>query len=83
MKLLTGIANLLRPFFFSGDKFQPIYFWATVFLSLVVAMLVMAICNKLPVDKEILITVIGLVTVLIGLYNWGKKGGGNDGMGQQ
>lgn len=72
-----GIRNVVRGFFFSNGKFQPIYFWATVFLSLtaltIIFRLIAKMDAKLDISDTLIISMMGFVISLITIYTWFDK----------
>lgn len=74
-----GLLEFLKSFFFSGGKPQPVYFWITSLMILVIAMVIMSIANKLPTSDAVFISMLGFVGGWIALYNWDKR---NNGGGQ-
>jgi len=65
--------KILKAFFFSHGKFQPIYFWATIILSLVISGVVIKYCEDEKLTDTLILGLMGFVGVLVGLYNVTKK----------
>jgi hypothetical protein len=54
---------------------QPIYFWATLFLTLIAIAIYMRMTNDdaaKRIDNGFLAIMVGIVIALIGIYNWDK-----------
>jgi hypothetical protein len=69
--------NILKAFFYSQGKFQPIYFWATIFLTLtattVICRLTAKIDAKLDLSDALILGMMGFVVALITVYTWFDK----------
>ena len=75
---------ILKSFFCDSEgKFKILFFWATIFLFITVVCIITEIVFQIhyfrndtkPVVSLITLigALLGLVTFLIGLYNWSKK----------
>ena len=73
---MKKIRDYLKSFLFSKDKPQPVFFWATLFCSLAVSMLVMRFLGHGGMSDMLIIGVLGFVAAWIALYNFQKNGGG-------
>lgn len=74
--------EIIKAFFYSSnDKFQPIYFYAFVFLMLTIILIICRLISPLGIKDKIQISdtlILGMMTyvlALIGLYNFTKKNG--------
>ncbi len=65
--------KIIKSFFYSGDKFQPIYFWVTVFCSLIALMILLRCANLSKLSDTLILGVFALVEMLIGIYNHYKS----------
>ena len=69
--------SIIKAFFYSSGKFQPIYFWATIFLSLTAWMLVCRLIGKvdkiLDLSDALILGMMAEVLALIGLYSFFNK----------
>lgn len=71
MKILGGIKKIIKSFFYRGNDFQPVYFWVTVLMGLIVFMIWQrAYWEVVSISDSLLITCIGAVVTLLGIYNW-------------
>jgi NhaP-type Na+/H+ or K+/H+ antiporter len=66
----------MKSFFFSGGKPQPVYFWISLLMILVVGMIIMAMMNRLPISDTVFISILGLVGGWVALYNWDRTNRG-------
>ena len=80
MKFFKGLMEFLKSFFCSGGKWQPVYFWITCLMIMVITMMIMSIRDKLPTSDTVFVAVLGFVGGWIALYNYDKR---NSGGGQQ
>ena len=69
--------SILKAFFYSNGKFQPVYFWATVFLGLTAAMIICRLIGKvdkiLDISDALILGMMGSVIALIAVYTWFDK----------
>ena len=71
MKILGGIKKIIKSFFYRGNDFQPVYFWVTILMALIVFMIWQrAYWEVVSISDSLLITCIGAVVTLLGIYNW-------------
>lgn len=64
--------KIIKSFFYRGDDFQPPYFWITLLMLLVVAMMVMRLVGLAQIDNALVIGVLGFVAAWIGFYNFDR-----------
>ena len=62
-----------RFLFDSNGKFQPIFFWGTVFLTLDAIAFIMRLCGVTYIDNALVLGSMGGVIALVGLYNFSRK----------
>jgi len=74
--------KIIKDFFYGENKFQPVYFWITLFLIMVLISFILKLTivvynfiNNNPVDFSDTFTlgVLALVQVWAGIYNWNNK----------
>jgi len=70
--------NIIKAFFFSKGKFQPLYFWITMFSSLAFFMVLQKAVDIVNYSDTLLISILSFVISLIGLYNWKNNRGITD-----
>lgn len=70
--------KFIKSFFMSRGNFQPVYFWATVCLSLFVTSCIIKFLGYDYLSDQFVLGLAGFISVWIGLYNAFKKGGGDD-----
>lgn len=70
---MKKIIEYVKSFFYSQDKPQPVYFWATVFNILAVAVLILRISGEFGLTDTLIIGIFGYIAAWIGLYNIYKK----------
>ena len=68
-------ATVIKSFFYSRGKFQPAYFWTTVFLVMINTTWIMKLSSRTKVDisDTLLLGLLGFVAVWLGIYNWQKN----------
>lgn len=76
--------KFLKPFFYSQNKFQPIYFWATIYLLLIAVGIILKYLGIHNLSDALIIGLCGFISILITCYNIFKpkdnsKGGSPDG----
>lgn len=71
-KIVSYISNVAKSFFFSQGKFQPVYFWTTVFNLLIATTWIMKLSSrtKVEISDTLLLGLLTFVVVWLGVYNW-------------
>jgi hypothetical protein len=66
--------QILKSFFYSRGKFQPVYFWVTILMSLIVATVVLKLsdCCFRRISDGLVLGLMGMVLGILGVYNWFK-----------
>lgn len=59
----------IKSFFYSKGKFQPVYFWATVFLMEIFVGIALKFCGNKYISDGLIAILVGLIISLIALYN--------------
>lgn len=79
-KVGKKIISVFEQFFCSKGKFSPVYFWATIFIAIIVADAVMKMtaCCHARISDQLLLGMMGFVMTFLGLYNWTKNGKENE-----
>lgn len=75
-KVVTAPARVTREFFYDSDgTFNPVYFWTTICMTLIVVTWVIKLTGiqKVQVSDYLLLGLLTFVVVWIGLYNRQKK----------
>mgnify|MGYP000844174894 CR=1 FL=1 len=62
--------NILKHFFCRRGKFTPPYFWVTLLLCIVVAMLIMKLAGARHVSDTLVLGTLGFVAVWLAVYTW-------------
>jgi len=67
--------KIIKAFFYSRNKFQPPYFWITVFCLLVVITIILRLANIAVLSDTLILGMLGFIAGWIALYNHqrGKK----------
>ena len=66
-----AVFNAIKSFFYRGNDFQPVYFWVTVLMALIIYMIWERAHNEIvSISDTLLISCIGAVVTLLGIYNW-------------
>jgi len=68
------IKYIFKSFFFSGNKFQPVYFWATLFLFLISSGIILKYFNIVQISDALIIGLCGFIVSILTSYNFFKKG---------
>lgn len=63
---------MIKSFFYSNNKFQPVYFWITLFCLLIALVFIQRIVSNTITTIE-LISMLGFIQIWIALYNINKK----------
>ena len=66
--------RFFKSFFYAKNRPAPVYFWATVFCGLTVAMLILRFTGKTDFSDALILGVLGFVLGWIALYNYRKNG---------
>jgi len=66
--------KFLKSFFYAKDKFNVVYFWATIFCALTVTMLILKFAGNKNLSDVLILGVLGFLLGWIGLYNYRKNG---------
>lgn len=74
---MEAVGRFIKSFFYSGGKPQPIYFWVTLLMGLLVSVVYMRIRGRGDFSDTLILGLIGAVGTLLGIYNWNKRGGQN------
>lgn len=69
--------KVLKSFFYSGDDFQPPYFWITVFSLLIAITIIIRLCGLKAISDGLIISMLGFVVTFAGVYNWNRKMNGH------
>jgi len=71
--------KILKSFFFSTSKskFQPVYFWITVMMLMVITMMILRFCRIGDLSDTLILGVLGFIVTWLGLYNYNKKSQNN------
>lgn len=64
---------MIKSFFYSKGKFQPVYFWTTLFLLLALIMFLLDLTNLKKIPAEKLLGILAFVEIWILIYNKSKK----------
>lgn len=72
---MKKIKQYLKSFLYSKDRPQPVFFWASLFCSLAVSMLIMRFLGRGDLSDTLILGVLGFVAAWIALYNLQKTGG--------
>lgn len=71
MKFFKELKKIIKSFFYRGSDFQPVYFWVTVLMGLIIFMIWQrAYWEIVSISDSLLISCIGAVVTLLGIYNW-------------
>ena len=67
--------NIIKSFFYGKGQFQPVYFWITLLMFLIIASLIIKIFNitSYELSDTLILGLAGFVSVWVGLYNYRKK----------
>ena len=65
--------RIIKSFFFSGDKFQPVYFWITLLMILIITAFIMRLCGIVYIDNALLLGLCGFVSAWVVMYNINRK----------
>jgi len=79
---MSKIKEYLKAFIYAKGRPAPVYFWATLFCSLAVAMLIMRFLGRAELSDALILGVLGFVATWIALYNFRRNdnnGGGTNG----
>lgn len=77
--IIVGFYKFLKAFFYSGGKPQPVYFWVTIMLILIIRMLYLREQGRGNFSDTLILGMFGLVNGLLVIYNWYKKGSDSTG----
>jgi|GEM_PF-5700892 len=66
---MNTIRYIIKSFFFSKNKFQPVYCWTTILMILIVTSFIQLLLGYSHIKESTLIALMGFVTGLLGLYN--------------
>lgn len=81
---MKSILHYLKSFLYSNGKPQPVYFWITALMILVVTAVVMRLMNIPHIDNALVGILCGFVAAWVALYNTtGKSGGSGPSAGAQ
>jgi hypothetical protein len=72
--------KLIRAFFFSGGKFQPTYFWSTVFLVHIVVGIELKFIGYADVSDTLILGLAGIVIGLLGIFNFDRASSRRNGI---
>lgn len=66
--------NIIKSFFYSRGKFQPVYFWVTILMGLIVTTVIMKLsdCCFRRISDGLVLGLMGMVLGILGVYNWFK-----------
>ena len=67
--------KIIRAFFYSKDNFQPIYFWTTIFMSLLCGGILFRYMGDKHISDALLIGLGGFMVSMLGCYNYFKDNG--------
>lgn len=60
---------IIKSFFYRGDDFQPVYFWVTILMALIIGMVILRMSGSHDISDVLLISALGGVVTLLGIYN--------------
>jgi len=63
----------MKAFFYSKNKFQPVYFWITLFCSLAFVMFMLKLFKIGDISDTLVIGVLAFIEAWVLLYNIDKK----------
>lgn len=64
---------MIKSFFYSSGKFQPIYAWITIFCLLIAVGIVLRFFSIGKLSDGLILGMMGFIELLILLYNTNKK----------
>ncbi len=64
---------MLKSFFYSNNKFQPVYFWITLFCLLIAVMLILRCFGVSGMSDGLLLGAMAFIEIWVLLYNMNKK----------
>jgi len=70
--------KILKSFFYSGDDFQPVYFWITILMALIVLSIILKLLGTKYISDGLIGLFIANVIGLAGLYNWNRSKNGKN-----
>ena len=65
--------QIIKRFFYSEDKFQPPYFWITIFCILVVVAVILRFMERSSLSDTLILGMLGFIAGWILLYNQQRK----------
>jgi hypothetical protein len=64
--------RVLKKFFCSGKGFSPVYFWSTVFNTLIAVALILRYFGIADLSDNLVLGLMGFILGLLAVYNWHK-----------
>jgi len=68
--------KFIKSFFYSDNKVQPVYFWITILMILIIITFTGRILDYFDISDTLFLGLLGFVAAWIGLYNLNSKNKG-------